>query len=92
VRLVEAALAGDRAEAARLHARLHPLMKANFLESSPIPVKWAVARLGLCEGHLRLPLTPLSPALEPKMEAVLAELGLLEPAAVAEPVPLAAQA
>ena len=92
VRLVEAALAGDRAEAARLHARLHPLMKANFLESSPIPVKWAVARLGLCEGHLRLPLTPLSPSLEPKMEAVLAELGLLEPAAVAEPVPIAAQA
>jgi 4-hydroxy-tetrahydrodipicolinate synthase len=82
VRLVEAALAGDRAEAARLHARLHPLMKANFLESSPIPVKWAVARMGLCEGHLRLPLTPLSPSLEPKMEAVLAELGLLEPAAV----------
>ena len=82
VRLVEAALAGDRAEAARLHARLHPLMKANFLESSPIPVKWAVARIGLCEGHLRLPLTPLSPSLQPKMEAILAELGLLEPGAV----------
>lgn len=93
VRLVEAALAGDRIEAARLHARLHPLMKANFLESSPIPVKWAVARIGLCEGHLRLPLTPLSPALEPKMEAVLAELGLLEPAAVeGAPVPQAATA
>jgi 4-hydroxy-tetrahydrodipicolinate synthase len=83
VRLVEAALAGDRDEAARLHARLHPLMKANFLESSPIPVKWAVARLGLCEGHLRLPLTPLSPSLHAKMEAILGELGLLEPAAVA---------
>jgi len=82
VRLVEAALAGDRVEAARLHARLHPLMKANFLESSPIPVKWAVARIGLCEGHLRLPLTPLSASLQPKMEAILAELGLLEPAAV----------
>jgi 4-hydroxy-tetrahydrodipicolinate synthase len=88
VRLVEAALASDRGEAARLHARLHPLMKANFLESSPIPVKWAVARIGLCEGHLRLPLTPLSPALQPKMEAILAELGLLEPAVV-EGTPLA---
>lgn len=82
VRLVEAALAGDRAEAARLHARLFPLMKANFLESSPIPVKWAVARIGLCEGHLRLPLTPLSPSLHGKMESILGELGLLEPAAV----------
>lgn len=93
VRLVEAALAGNRTEAARLHARLHPLMKANFLESSPIPVKWAVARLGLCEGHLRLPLTPLSASLQPKMEAILAELGLLEPAAVSEAsVPQAATA
>jgi len=82
VRLVEAALAGQRDEAARMHARLYPLMKANFLESSPIPVKWAMGRLGLIEPHLRLPLTPLSKAMEPKMEAVLAELGLLEPAAV----------
>ena len=82
VRLVESALAGQREEAARMHARLYPLMKANFLESSPIPVKWAMGRLGLIEPHLRLPLTPLSKAMEPKMEAVLAELGLLEPAAV----------
>jgi 4-hydroxy-tetrahydrodipicolinate synthase len=82
VRLVEAALAGQRDEAARLHARLYPLMKINFVESNPIPVKWAVARMGLMEPHLRLPLTPLSPSLEPKVEAVLAELGLLEPAAV----------
>jgi 4-hydroxy-tetrahydrodipicolinate synthase len=91
VRLVAAALAGERAEAARLHAELHPLMKANFLESSPIPVKWAVARLGLCEGHLRLPLTPLSPSLHGKMEAILGELGLLGGAA-AEKVPAAARA
>ena len=82
VRLVEAALAGQRDEAARLHARLFPLMKANFLESSPIPVKWAMARMGLIEPYLRLPLTPLSKSVEPKMEAVLAEVGLLEPAAV----------
>jgi 4-hydroxy-tetrahydrodipicolinate synthase len=79
VALVEAALDGRRDEAARLHARLLPLMKANFLESNPIPVKWAVARLGLVEGHLRLPLTPLSRALEGKIEAVLAELDLLPP-------------
>jgi 4-hydroxy-tetrahydrodipicolinate synthase len=80
VALVEAALAGRRDEAARLHARLLPLMRANFLESNPIPVKWAVARMGLMEGHLRLPLTPLSPALEGKLEAILDELELLPPA------------
>ncbi len=84
VELVAAALAGERAEAARLHALLHPLMKANFLETSPIPLKWAVARLGLCAGHLRLPLTPLSPSLHARMEAVLGELGLLAPATVAQ--------
>jgi 4-hydroxy-tetrahydrodipicolinate synthase len=64
-------------------------MKGNFAESSPIPVKWAVARMGLCEAHLRLPLTPLSPSLHGKLEAILAELGLLEPAGV-EPAPAAA--
>ena len=82
VALVDAALAGRRDEAARLHARLLPLMKANFLESNPIPVKWAVARMGLVEAHLRLPLTPLSRSLESKLEGVLAELDLL-PAGVA---------
>jgi 4-hydroxy-tetrahydrodipicolinate synthase len=87
VAIVEAALAGRRDEAAQLHARLFPLMKANFLESSPIPVKWAVARLGLIEPHLRLPLTPLSAPTAAKMEPILAELGLLEPAAVGSGAP-----
>jgi 4-hydroxy-tetrahydrodipicolinate synthase len=76
VALVDAALAGRRDEAAALHARLLPLMKANFLESNPIPVKWSVARLGLCEPHLRLPLTPLSPGVGEKLAALLDELGL----------------
>ena len=78
VALVDAALAGRRDEAAALHARLLPLMKANFLESNPIPVKWAVARMGICEPHLRLPLTPLSDGVGAKMEAILGELGLLD--------------
>jgi 4-hydroxy-tetrahydrodipicolinate synthase len=85
VALVDAALAGRRDEAAGLHARLLPLMKANFLESNPMPVKWAVARMGLCGPHLRLPLTPLSPALGERMAAVLDELGLGE--GVAAPLP-----
>jgi 4-hydroxy-tetrahydrodipicolinate synthase len=76
VALVDAALAGRRDEAANLHARLLPLMKANFLESNPMPVKWAVAHLGLCEPHLRLPLTPISESAAETMAAILDELGL----------------
>ncbi len=58
--LCAAALAGNRAEAERINNRLTPLHKAMFLESNPIPVKWAVQRLGLIPGGIRLPLTPLS--------------------------------
>ncbi len=82
--LIEAALAGDRGRAAAFQARLFPLMKANFRESNPIPVKWAMQRLGLCGGALRLPLVPLSPAHFAPMEAALREAGLLNDAG--EPV------
>jgi len=77
VELVAAALAGERDRAAALHLKLVPLMKANFRESNPIPVKWALARLGLCGGTLRLPLVPLSPALHPVVEDALRTAGLL---------------
>ncbi len=77
VELVAAALAGDRTRAAALQARLLPLMKANFRESNPIPVKWAMERLGLCGGALRLPLVALSPAHHRAVEAALEEAGLL---------------
>jgi 4-hydroxy-tetrahydrodipicolinate synthase len=76
VDLVSAALAGERLHAAALHARLFPLMRANFCESNPIPVKWAMERLGLCGGALRLPLVPLSPAHHAPLEAALREAGL----------------
>jgi 4-hydroxy-tetrahydrodipicolinate synthase len=78
VELVEAALAGERSKAAALHARLFPLMRANFLESNPIPVKWAVARLGLMGGYARPPLTPLSSAHHAALEEALASAGVLE--------------
>jgi 4-hydroxy-tetrahydrodipicolinate synthase len=55
-----AALAGDEARARALNARLMPLHRKLFVESNPIPVKWAAGQLGLCGGHIRLPLTPLS--------------------------------
>jgi 4-hydroxy-tetrahydrodipicolinate synthase len=77
VDLVDAALAGDRAKAAALHARLFPLMRANFRESNPIPVKWAMARMGLCGGTLRLPLVPLSPPHHAPLEEALRLAGLL---------------
>jgi 4-hydroxy-tetrahydrodipicolinate synthase len=83
VELVEAALAGQRERAAALHARLLPLMKANFLEPNPVPVKWALARMGLIGNHLRLPLTPLSQGLEAALEEALAALDLLPAEAAA---------
>ena len=58
--LTELALEGRTAEASALHYRLLPLMRALFLETNPIPVKAAVAMLGLCEDELRLPLLTMS--------------------------------
>ncbi len=58
--MCEAALSGDEARARGINERLMPLHKALFLESNPIPVKWAVKELGLIGGGIRLPLTPLS--------------------------------
>jgi 4-hydroxy-tetrahydrodipicolinate synthase len=56
---------------------LLPLHKALFVESNPIPVKWAVARMGLCGQALRLPLTVLTPANQPGLERVMQATGLL---------------
>jgi len=55
-----AALAGDLAAARAIDAALQPLHRDLFVEASPIPVKWAVAQLGLIGGGLRLPLVELS--------------------------------
>lgn len=55
-----AALSGDEGHARTINTRLMPLHKNLFVEANPIPVKWAAAQLGLCGGHIRLPLTPLS--------------------------------
>jgi len=58
--MVAAALRGDRAGATLIDQRLVALHRNLFVESNPIPVKWAVARMGLMGGTLRLPLTELS--------------------------------
>jgi 4-hydroxy-tetrahydrodipicolinate synthase len=59
--MVNAALRGDRAGATQVDQRLVALHRNLFVESNPIPVKWALARMGLMSGTLRLPLTELSP-------------------------------
>jgi 4-hydroxy-tetrahydrodipicolinate synthase len=59
-RLCDAARGGKRAEAERIDANLRELHRTLFLESNPIPVKWAVQRLGLIGPGIRLPLTPLA--------------------------------
>jgi 4-hydroxy-tetrahydrodipicolinate synthase len=59
--MCEAALRGDRATAAAINDRLMPLHRDLFIESNPIPVKWALHEMGLIESGIRLPLTVLSP-------------------------------
>jgi 4-hydroxy-tetrahydrodipicolinate synthase len=71
-----AALEGRHAEAAALNEKLMPLHLAMFVEPNPIPVKWAVARLGLMERGIRLPLTPLSERLEPELLAAMKATGV----------------
>lgn len=65
-------------EAQRIHYQLLPLFKALFCETNPIPVKRALSMMGLIENELRAPLVPLSAENEPKLKAVLEQLGLLE--------------
>ena len=71
-----AALAGNFAQAAAINEKLMPLHLAMFVESNPIPVKWAVARLGLIGPGIRLPLTPLSERLEADVLAVMKATGI----------------
>ena len=73
--LVEAAERGDFAAARKLHARLLPLMLANFTESNPIPVKAAMAQLGLLEESYRLPMVPPRPETREKLARLLAAAG-----------------
>ena len=75
--LCKAAMAGERDEAMRLQKQLLPLHKSLFVESNPIPVKWAMQRMGLCGGDLRLPLTPLSKTHHAVVENALKSVGLI---------------
>ncbi|WP_332823783.1 4-hydroxy-tetrahydrodipicolinate synthase [Ramlibacter sp.] len=75
--LCVAAVAGDTKRAMEIQRKLMPLHKYLFVEANPIPVKWAMARMGLMGGALRLPMTPLTPSFEPVVEGALRAAGLL---------------
>ncbi|MFZ1385822.1 MAG: 4-hydroxy-tetrahydrodipicolinate synthase [Thiolinea sp.] len=74
--MCKAALAGDREAAARIDATVADLHRVLFLEANPIPVKWAVHKLGFGSESLRLPLVPLSEALRPTILAAMQKAGL----------------
>jgi 4-hydroxy-tetrahydrodipicolinate synthase len=81
VRMVELAEAGDFTGARKIHQELLPLMQVNFVESSPIPVKSAMAMMGLVEEVYRLPLVAPSADSRDRIRRVLRELGLATAAA-----------
>jgi 4-hydroxy-tetrahydrodipicolinate synthase len=76
-RLVEAAERNDFAAAREVHSRLLPLMLANFAESNPIPVKAAMAQMGLLEENYRLPMVPPRAETRERLARVLAAVALL---------------
>ena len=75
--LCAAAMAGKAREAAAIHLKLLPLHSHLFIEPSPAPVKWAMARLGLCGGAMRLPVIELTSAGQATVEQALRDAGLL---------------
>ncbi|MEO6237649.1 MAG: dihydrodipicolinate synthase family protein, partial [Vicinamibacterales bacterium] len=75
-RMVELAERGDFAGARAVHQRMLPLMLVNFIESNPIPVKSAMAAMGLLEEVYRLPMVPPRPASRQRIEAVLQAVGV----------------
>jgi len=79
-RMTDLALDGNWAEARELHYRILPLMEINFIESSPGPVKAAMAMMGLLEENFRLPLVPITEKSRGQIREVLIELGLIESA------------
>jgi 4-hydroxy-tetrahydrodipicolinate synthase len=76
--MVHAALDGDWKRARELHLRLFPLSKAMFIETNPIPVKEAMAMLGMIEPEYRLPLCRMSEPNRERLKKVLQQLGLLK--------------
>jgi 4-hydroxy-tetrahydrodipicolinate synthase len=74
--MCQLALDGKSDEAKAIDDTLQPLNRMLFVESNPIPVKWAVAEMGLMEGHIRLPLTPFSEQYHEDMRAAMRTAGV----------------
>lgn len=75
--LTAKANAGDFAGAREIHYAMLPLFKGLFIETNPMPVKACLAKMGMIENVLRLPLTPVLDATSKKLDAILKELGLI---------------
>jgi 4-hydroxy-tetrahydrodipicolinate synthase len=75
--MVRYCLKGKMENAREIHYRLNDLMRVNFLEPNPIPVKAALAMMGLMEENVRLPLTPISPDVRSRLQDVLKKLKLV---------------
>ena len=73
---IDAALSGDLPTALYWQDKLVELHKALFLDASPAPTKFAMAEMGLCEAHVRLPLAACSDAVKPAILAAMKEAGL----------------
>ncbi|MDD1784152.1 4-hydroxy-tetrahydrodipicolinate synthase [Enterovibrio sp. ZSDZ35] len=77
-KMVKLALAGEIEEARSINESLMPLHKDLFVEANPIPVKWAMHQMGMiADGTLRLPLTTLNQALQPKVKQALLDAGVM---------------
>jgi len=75
--MCQAAVDGDVDRARALNAELEPLHRDLFLEANPIPVKWALQRMGMIGEGIRLPLTPLSEKFHGEVEDALRAAGVL---------------
>ena len=75
--LCVAAMAGNAVQAMTIQRQLLPIHKNLFIESNPIPLKWAMAHLGLCGGTMRLPMTSMAQSNEPMVLAALKACGLV---------------
>ena len=75
--LWDAWMAGDWERTKAIHYRIHPLNRCMYLETNPIPVKWAAHKMGLCSDEIRLPLTTLAEKFRPDLEKEMAALDLL---------------
>ena len=75
--MISAAMSGEKDKAQQLDARLSALHTALFVQSNPIPVKWAVSEMGLMENGIRLPLTVLEEAFQPAVKAAMQQAGIV---------------